>query len=203
MMAKFVLRFVFGLLVLCAFFNLPSDARFKLFPNRASYTLRQRQPPIQMMNMERQRPMHSSGSQTNSMESVNLRSHSSSSADIYRTASSPTFNRAGTSALMRETSSLHREAASSLNNMRSITIQRQNTLLQRLKPDSETLNSFAKYMKNGAIAVAGTGGFISIVNSFPSKSDEKEESNVESNVTLITTTTTKAPEYYNLLGQDK
>lgn len=102
---------------------------------------------------------------------------------------------------MQETSSLHRQAASALN-IRRINIQQESTLLQRLKPNPERMNLIGKYLKNGAIAAAGTGGVISIANAFQSESDPKESS--DENVLIINiTTSTVSPEHDNPLGVDK
>lgn len=198
--------FVIGLLVLCAFCQ--SEAFFKApFKQSQSSSVRQRHLLLsaETSNLNRQRALNVPGSLANSMTSVNLHSASSSSSNVYRSASSPTLNTADSPALMRETSSLHRQAASTLNAGTTLNVQRQNTLLQRLRPDPERLNSIGKYLKNGAIAVGGTGGFISIVNLFPSKSKEEteEEKSSSGDSIIAVTTTTTTPELSNPIGQDK
>lgn len=207
MTPSFEQRIVFGLLVLCAFYHSPAEAHFKFFPSRSlSGAVRQRQPSLpstsRTSDSHRRLPSHSAESATNSMRSVNLHSSGSSTSDIYRSASSPALERAGSPMQMHEMSNLHRQAASSLN-IRSVNTQRQNTLMQRFRPSPERIISIGKYLKNGAIASAGVGGFISVVNLFSSDSEDKDEISSEKNATIIIFTTTTAPEIDNPLGVDK
>lgn len=212
MLLLFEPRIVFGLLVLGAFYSFPTEARFNIFSKKSSLNnLHQQQQQQQLairqtMNLRRQQPLHAL--QSSSMESVNLKSHSSSlsssSSNIYRSASSQTLNNANSPALMRETSSLHRQAALSLN-MGRANVQRGNSMLQRLKPNPASLNIMAKYAKNSAIAVAGAGGIASIVNALSNNIERKQFEDLanELNATTTTTTTTAAPELSNPLGVDK
>lgn len=207
-------RIVFGLLVLGAFYSFPTEARFNIFSKKSSLNNFQQQQHQQLairqtLNLHRQQPLHVL--QSSSMESVNLKSHSSalssSSSNIYRSASSPTLNNANSPALMQETSSLHRQAALSLN-MRRANVQRGNSMLQRLKPNPARLNSMARYAKNSAIGVAGAGGIASIVNALSNNIERKQIEDLANELnatttTTTTTTTTAAPELSNPLGVDK
>lgn len=201
MSSSFNRRIVFGLFVLCVLHSFPTEAHFKLFSKQStSNTLRRSHltspSTSQALESHRQRPLHSSSSS----------SSAASTSDVYRSASSPTLNTANSPSLMQEIS-LHREAASTLN-LGRVNIVRQNqqrTLLQRLKPNLERINSIGKYIKNGAIAAAGTGGIISIANAFSNNSEKKENSSDELIVYAapITSTTTEIPERHNPLGEDK
>lgn len=186
MSSSFKQRIVFGLLVLCVFYFFPTEARFNLFPKKSiSNTFHQQQQQQQMsfrlssetLNLRRNQPLHAL--QSTSMETVNLRapssllSSSSSSSNIHRSASSPTINNANSPALMQESSSLHRQAAISLNLGGAANIHRENTIIQRLRPRLESMNAVAKYVKNGAIGVAGAGGIASLVRSFSNGNSER------------------------------
>lgn len=209
-MSSFVHRIVFGLLVLCVFHSFLAEARFKFLPNLSSTNiLRQRQSSLPQISRaiesNRQQPLHARGSSANSMQTIHLHSSDSSTSDIYRSASSPTLNRAHSPAIMRDVESLHRQAASSLN-LRAINAHRENTLLQRFRPSSERMSLVAKYLKNSAIAAAGTGGVLALADTFQSSRSEKGGSNDDHifiNNIATTTTTTKAPEHDNPLGVDK
>lgn len=162
--------------------------------------LRQRQQssPINLsrtLNSNRQHPFHAS--QSTSMESVNLNSRLSSSA--------PSLNNANSPAIMLESFSLHRQAASLLNKQ-AINAQQKNTMLQRLKPNSDRLNSIAKFIKNSAIGAAGVGGVVSISSTLSRNSERGQIENLVNeamNTTTTTTTTTATPEITNKLGVDK
>lgn len=203
MTSSFAQRFVFGLLVLCVFQS--TEAHFKVLPKQSSpATLRQRQSLLpstsRTLDLHRQPPSHAQRSSTNSMSTVNLHSSDSSASDIYRSASSPTLNKPNSPVIMQDVDSLHRHAASSLN-MRTLNIHRENTLLQRLRPSPERMISIGKYIKNGAIATAGTGGVIIIANVFQSNSGDSNSERIP--IVNITTTTTEAPEIDNRIGTDK
>lgn len=216
MTSSFKLRFVFvfGLLVLYMFQPFSVEAqRFNLFPKRSPpNNVRQRPLPlpssstlqsIELQRPQRPMPSHSSAlSSSNSLTTINLHSPSSSSSvsDIYQSA--PMLNSGNSPAIMRETSTLHRQAASVLN-LRGIGMartHRENTMLQRLKPNPARLNLIGKYVKSVAIAVSGVGGVIVIANAFSNDSDEKKE--IHDDDDYLTTTTT-TPELSNQLGVDR
>ncbi|XP_031629202.1 putative GPI-anchored protein pfl2 [Contarinia nasturtii] len=135
------------------------------------------------------------------MTSINLQSTSSSTNNIYRTASSPALNSANSPAIMQETSSLHRQAVSTLARL-SPSIQRspQNTWRRRIMPNMEKLNLYGKYLKNAAIAAAGANGVVQIADAVFSNESEEKAKDYDEETTTTTTTTTTAPERYNPLA---
>lgn len=204
MLSSFKLRVVFGLLVLFLFQPFLSKAHFNPFKkSTVPNTLRQR--PLSLaipsssrtLESHRLRPLHAlPSSSVDSMTTINLQS--SSSSNIYRSVSSPTLNKVNSPSIMRETSHLHEQAASLLNIERmNIARPPQQNTLHRLIPNSERMKSIGKYLKNVAIAAAGTGGTVSIVNAF-SNNDEKNDDKY-----IVTiTSTTKLPEHYNPIGMN-
>lgn len=236
MASSFEQRFVFGLFVLCVF-NLffvgavlrSSKTRTRVSSSSTRQQILSRVPQISetfesqrlhaafsghSLEAHRLHPAFSSQTSINSMTNVNLRSRSSSpSAAIHRTASSPSLlNTANSPSIMRETSVLHRHAASVLNPIRSQQIIQPHRML----PNFDKIKPMGKYLKNGAIVVAGTGGAITIVKSI--KGDEHSDEKIElkekvdkenkewkekvdtENKTMDGKTITARPEYYNPLG---
>lgn len=181
-----------GLFVLCAFYFIhQSEAQIKFFPKRTSSSnilRRHHSAPSTMRDaVAHPRPRPRIPDRLNSYENINLRA-SSSTSDIYRSISSSSINRANSPALMRGTSNLHIQAASALN-MEQVS-RRQNTLLQRLKPNPARITSIGNALKYGAIGAAGVGGVISISNAFAGS--EKEIKNVGEDTTelsIVNTTT--------------
>lgn len=136
----------------------------------------------------------------------------SASATLHRTSSSPTsFNTANSPSIMREATVLHREAASVLNAGRTVPYQNP-SLLHRIIPNLENIKKVGNYLKNGAIAVAGTGGAITIVDAIKGDehSDEKKEGEEERKTDNANRTmdgknifiSTKKPDYHNPLGDE-
>lgn len=207
---SFQLQIVFGLLALSVFYSFETEARFKLFPKNSSpSTVLQR--PLSMpstsqaLESHRLRPF-SAASPASSIVTVDLHPPSSTlSSDSYRSVSLQSLNKANSPSIMRESHSLHRQAASTLN-LESIKIVQPpaNKPLRRLIPNAERMNSIAKYIKNSGIGVAAAGGAVTLVDLFLSKSGEKDKNSDEHIVnTATTTTTTTRPELYNPIGADK
>lgn len=217
MTPSFKLRIVFGLFVLCVFNLCLTKAQMNFFSKIQRNTLRQRTLAIpstsQNMNLNRQRPLHSSVAA--SMESINLHSKSpssslsSSQSDVYRSLSSPSLNTVKSPAMMKEMTNLHKQAASTLNMNVGNNPFRQKTFLERLRPNPEKVSLVGKYLKNAAIAAAGTGGIITLVNQFSSESVEKDKNNNENIMTANpiesadTIKSTTVSEITNPIGIDK
>lgn len=103
----------------------------------------------------------SSSSSSNSMKSVDL-NYQEPLIPPARTlsSSSSSLNTRNSPAIMLESHSLHRQAASMLN------VQRlpPRGLLQRIRPSNKRLQTAAKWAKNGAIAVGAGGGIAAILH---------------------------------------
>lgn len=189
MSTAFKRQILFGLLVLCTYHV--SEAQIRFFQKLQTNTLRQRALPIpstsQNLNINRQVPSHSSAVLSKSMETINLHSKSSSlsssQSDVFRSLSASSLNTAKSPAIMADASKLHKQAASLLNIKNVNTPYREKTVLQRLRPNPERVSQIGKYLKNSAIAAAGAGGIISMVNILSRDSDEKEINNKENLVT--------------------
>lgn len=138
-MISFKLRFVFGLLVMCVFYLLPSEAQIKFPMKKIPLSTSPRRPvslpsTSQSLNLNRQHSLPSTLSISKSMESINLHSRSSSLSS---------FNTAKSPSLMVETKNLHKQAASLLDLERINTAQRQSGLIQRLS--SSSMKTMGKY----------------------------------------------------------
>lgn len=196
-MLSFKSQIVFGLLVQSVFHSVPTEARWKFSPHHSASNVRQR-PQI---NLRRLDPHLSSLSASNSMANINLNSPSSSSSSIFHSTAS--LDRANSQSIMRETNSLHRQAASAINSGGMLQPHQRNTLIGRLIPNPERMNAYANYLRNGAIGVAGTGGLVSIARLFGDDSNEKEtdDNNFIIDVNMIKTTTLP-PNILNPIGRD-
>lgn len=154
-----------------------------------------------VINPHRQAPRLTSTS-LESFKSVNLGSSSHSLMDSHRSISTPMLNNELSSAILHEVESTHSRAAASLNIERFNIEQTQqrSSLLQRLRPNPERINTYVKYLKNTAIGAAGIGGVI-IISDFVSNRNGGEHIAYDTN-SSTTTSTTANPEHYNPIGND-
>lgn len=127
-------------------------------------------------------------------------SSSDSSSTIYRSQSSPSLNTAHTSSIMQ---AMHTPVASVLNVNRLSMLEPQNrpSVLRRYKPSAaniEQIKTIGKYLKNAAIASAGTAGIITIADAFSNDRNNGSEEEIRKeepgNMTKKVITTTKNPE---------
>lgn len=79
--------------------------------------------------------------------------------------------------------------------------QPRNNFIQRLRPNPQNMNTYLKYLKNGAIGAAGIGGVITIAD-FLSNKNGGEHIIALPITSTTTTSTTPNPEYYNPIGPD-
>lgn len=205
---SFKLQIVFGLFALCVFHSIPTEAQIKwfYFKKNVSPSISRQQPVLpstsQMITSYRQPPIHMAA-RVNSMESINLQPlSSSSSSNIYRSLSGSSLNHPNSPAMMREISTLHRQAATTLNSeiLNIVQPHSENTLMQRLMPNTERMSLISKYIKNGAIGLAAAGGFISITNTFASNNNNYREVYNNETVTSPPPTTTTVSEITNRIG---
>lgn len=234
--SSFESKIVFGLLVLCVFNSFLADAQlFKILQNPLrSRTAIQQTPSIPLTRqtsnllarsqlatisvtqqqtsnaLVRSHPVYSSQSSLNSNMNLNL--PSSGSSNILRSVSLPSLNSAGSRPLMRQIT--HAEAALGLSQLGALPSIQLNSaasapIMHRMMPN---LNNMGKYLQNGAIAAAGAGGVIQIIEAI--NGDEccekiiqrKEEENIESEKRTSdrkNTPVTESPEFYNRVGTDK
>lgn len=221
-------RIVFGLYVLCVFYAFTVDAQifknpYKTAPSRVGTNLRIRVPPINRQpiiplasrtsNLVRGRPAFSSQTSLNSVRNVELQtlSRSSSSSamivnNLQRPLSVPSLT-ASSPAIMEGIT--HSGAAAALNTMGLRPIHQSNSGIRRLIPNFNNIKNIADYLKNGAIATAGTGGAIQIVEALKDdeccdgKIERTEDGIMSDNFKIGNKKTTKSPEFYNPLGVDK
>lgn len=238
--SSFELKFVFGLFVLCGFQLFFTEAKFKLpkissrrtpisAPSVSRATISGLGVPssvsqsLETLESRRLKPAFTS-SQTSAADSLSdvvlyhetypLSAPSSTSAVLRRVSSSPTsFNTANSPSIMRETTALHRQAASVLNAGRTVPYQNP-SLLHRMIPNLENIKKVGNYLNSGAIAVAGTGGAITIVDAIKSdkhsddnkEQEEKSESETDNANRPMDGnfffTSTKKPDYHNPLGDE-
>lgn len=189
-----------------AFLSVPSLTTLSSMSNRPVSSGIYRTP--QNLDTNRLRPAFASLTPPSSMSNLYLPPSSSSSSTIHRSASSPSLNTANSPSIMREIT--HTQAAAALNVIRPPVLHlRQNpSLSQRLMPNMDSIKLAAKYLREGAIAAAGTGGVVVVaeaINGNKCCEDRKEEKNITNktsivNDTNIISTTTSSPEYYNRVG---
>lgn len=156
---------MFGLFVLCVFNSFFVEAHFKMTVKSSPSTRIGPQLPAvpsssQTLNLHRTNPALSSQTSLTSMSEVNLRSPSSSSSNIYRSASSPSLNLGNSPSIMREMT--HVQAASVLNSAGLSQLQRSPPIMHRMIPNMDSIRSVGKYVKTGALTVAAVGGAIDI-----------------------------------------
>lgn len=226
--SSFILRSVFGLIVLCVFHSsFISGQLFKNVLKTSSssnvipYRVQQIPPPIIPLtsapsNVLRSNPFHSSQTSLSSMSDVSLRLSSAASTMLSRSYSSPSLNRGAASKTAVIIS--HAEAASTLNKLGvqplQLDIAASTSAVQRLIPNMDNVRAVGRYLKTGALTAAGTGGVIQIVNSMKEdeccerKIDQKEVENIENEKRveireLLNVLKTQSRELSNPLGRDK
>lgn len=200
-------RIVFGLFVLIVYKTVFVCAQIKT-PVKVSHPISPHQAPIPSTSNVMQpnrRPPSMITSSLESFKSINLESYTSShsSTAVHRSMSTPSLTNERTPAILPELDATHNRAASVLNMGRMHLEQPQprNNFIQRLRPNPQNMNTYLKYLKNGAIGAAGIGGVITIAD-FLSNKNGGEHIIVLPITSTTTTSTTQNPEYYNPIGPD-
>lgn len=229
-MLTFSVRILFGLLVLCLFYQ-SSEAQFGFFSRKTSpqRVLPLPRPSVPLRPIP-QRPLPMQPRQRPSQPRQQPLSSGTSSSDIYRSISEPSLSGRNSppslsgrnyppslgrrnsppslggrdSLPMHEIS--HGEAASALNRDIINTPQRSHSLINRVRFNPKKFDAIRKYLKEIAIYTAGGGGAIVIAKSFSSSDCEKngkEEKCDEKNTNIppiVPIETTTASEIINPIG---
>lgn len=207
-MLTFSVQILFGLLVLCVFYQ-PSE-QFKFFSRKTPS-----QPPVPMRPIpQRPIPVHSRQRPLQSRQQP--LSSGTSSSDIYRSISEPSLSGRNSPPSLRgrnsppsltgrnsqEMHEIHLQAASALNTGAINTPQRSHSLMGRVRYNPEKFDVYRKYLKEIAIYTAGVGGAIAIAKSFSSDCEKNgnEKKCDEINMNIPPIVPIKTSEITNPIG---